>query len=237
MKYIKTFSGYINEDTQGLRDYQDKYPMSFKTQAIPPADRKDVDTMAKEVDFQRIQTEMQEILLQYLKKSNPNAEQNDAVLASDRFCKQLGEKGQVIKDIVDSSKGDYKKAAQKIIEKFKKEIVNNYYRKDDNPVQQGGSEMSREGYDSYLKTPIPEEDKYHQESNFKRSGLMVFGITPLDRDQINDFLSSSNYYAEYNSEFKSWFFPEDEENYDQLEWELNDEFNKLGIDARFEGIF
>lgn len=230
MKYIKTFSGYINEDTQGLRDYSDKYPMSFKTQAIPPADRKDVDTMAKEVDFQRIQTEMQEILLQYLKKSNPNAEQNDAVLASDRFCKQLGEKGQVIKDIVDSCKGDYKKAAQKIIEKFKKEIVNNFYRKDDNPVQQGGSEMSRESLNN-------NKDRGTWMGDNRKSGLMVFGITQLDRDQIGDFVHDSDYYAEYNSEFKSWFFPEDEENYDQLEWELNDEFNKLGIDARFEGIF
>jgi hypothetical protein len=144
MKYLKTFQDHLNEDVNGLRDYSDKYPMSFKTQSIPPSDRKDVDQMAKEVDFQKIQNEMQKILLPYLQQHEPNADQNDAIQASDRFCKQIGEKGQRIKDIIDSCKGDYVKGAEEIIKQFKKEIINNYYRSDPNSTEQGGSEMSRE---------------------------------------------------------------------------------------------
>lgn len=221
MKYLKTFQDHLNEDVNGLRDYSDKFPMNFKTQSIPPSDKKDVDQMTKEVDFQQIQTEMQKILLPYLQQHEPNADQNDAVQASDRFCKQIGEKGQRIKDIVDSCKGNYVDAAKEIIKQFKKEIINNYYRSDPNSTEQGGSEMSRESYNSF-------EDN--------RKGLMVYGITQLDRDEIGDFIKSSDYHAEYNNEFQSWFFPEDEENYDQLEYDLNREFYKKGIDARFEGI-
>jgi hypothetical protein len=146
MKYVKTFLNYLNEDTQGLRDYQDKYPISQKTVAVPPTDRQDADTQNKNVIFQKIQTEMQKILLGYLKKQNPNADQNDAIKASDRFCSQVDQKGQKIKDIISECEKnqDYTAAAKKIIETFKKEIVNNYYRKDDNPTEKGGSEMSRE---------------------------------------------------------------------------------------------
>jgi len=144
MKYLKTYQVYLNEDVNGLRNYSDNYPMNFKTQSIPPSDKKDVDTMQKEVDFQRIQTEIQNILLPHLKKHEPNADQNDAIQASDRFCKQIGEKGQKIKDIVNSCNGDYVSAANEIIKQFKKEIINNYYRKDSNSVEQGGTNMSRE---------------------------------------------------------------------------------------------
>lgn len=137
----------LREDVNGLRDYNDKHPISFKTQNIPPADRKDLDQMNKEVDFQQIQTEMQKILLPYLKSHEPNAEQNDAVQASDKFLNgnSIGpDKKKEIKNIVDSCKGNYSEAAKAIINRFKKEIVNNYYRKDNNPVEQGSSEMSRE---------------------------------------------------------------------------------------------
>jgi hypothetical protein len=224
MKYLKTFEKFdVNEDVNGLRDYSDKFPMNFKTQNISPSDRRDPDIQKKEVDFQQIQTEMQKILLPYLKEHEPNADQNDAVQASDRFCKQIGEKGQKIKDIVDSCKGNYVEAAKEIINQFKKEIINNYYRSDSNPVEQGGSDMSRESNSS-------------EYSNDNRKGLLVFGKTEHDNNQIRDLIDNSDYYAEFDNEFQCWFFPEEPDLYNDLERELDGEFSKNGIDARFEGI-
>ena len=69
------------------------------------------------------------------------------------------------------------------------------------------------------------------------SGLMVFGRTPLDNNAIGDYLDETDYYAAWNAEYGYWFFPEQEKFYDELENELSQDFNKLGIDARFEGIF
>ena len=69
------------------------------------------------------------------------------------------------------------------------------------------------------------------------SGLMVFGRTPLDNNAIGDYLDETDYYATWNAEYGYWFFPEQEKFYDELENELSQDFNKLGIDARFEGIF
>jgi hypothetical protein len=69
------------------------------------------------------------------------------------------------------------------------------------------------------------------------SGLMVFGKTPLDNNAIGDYLDKTDYYAAWNAEYGCWIFPEQEEFYDELENELSQDFNKLGIDARFEGIF
>lgn len=68
-------------------------------------------------------------------------------------------------------------------------------------------------------------------------GLMVFGSTPIDNNAISDYLDDTDYYATWNSREGYWLFPEQEEHYDELETELTQDFNKLGINARFEGIF
>jgi hypothetical protein len=144
MKYLKSFEKYNTiMEGGGNISYAPDFPGAFSNVTIPSAnDRTDMNSKAKDVDFQRIQTEMQEILLPYLQKHEPNADQNDAIQASDRFCSQIGEKGQKIKDIVTSCAGNYKSAAKEIIKQFRNEIIANYYRKDTNPSEQG--EMSRE---------------------------------------------------------------------------------------------
>ena len=78
--------------------------------------------------------------------------------------------------------------------------------------------------------------KFLKESKIE-SGLMVFGKTTLDNNSIGDMIDESDYYAEWNTREGFWLFPEEEGNYDSLEIELQREFNKRGIDARFEGIF
>lgn len=144
MKHLKSFQKFntIMEGGNNI-SYAPDFPGAFSNVTIPSAtDRTDRNSKAKDIDFQRIQTEMQKILLPHLQKYEPNAEQSDAVQASDRFCSQIGEKGQKIKDIVTSCAGDYKSAAKEIIKQFRNEIITNYYRKDTNPTEKG--EMSTE---------------------------------------------------------------------------------------------
>lgn len=74
-----------------------------------------------------------------------------------------------------------------------------------------------------------------KESN--NSGLMVFGKTQHDNNAIADMIDGSEFSAEWNAREGYWFFPEEESAYDELEMQLEKEFNRLGIDARFEGIF
>jgi hypothetical protein len=71
----------------------------------------------------------------------------------------------------------------------------------------------------------------------EESGLMVIGRTPLDNNSIGDFVEEEGFHAEWDAREGYWLFPEEEENYDNLEIELEREFNKRGINARFEGIF
>jgi hypothetical protein len=68
------------------------------------------------------------------------------------------------------------------------------------------------------------------------SGIMVFGRTPIDNNAIGEFIEEEDYYAEWNRE-GFWFFPEQEDSYDDLEKALDREFAERGINARFEGIF
>ena len=75
-----------------------------------------------------------------------------------------------------------------------------------------------------------------KENMSEKSGIMVFGKTPIDNNAIGEFIEEEDYYAEWNKE-GFWFFPEQEDLYDGLEKALDSEFNKRGIDASFEGIF
>ncbi len=71
----------------------------------------------------------------------------------------------------------------------------------------------------------------------EEKGLMVIGRTTLDNNKIQKWLDKSDYHAEFNAREGYWLFPEEEDTYDALEAELEKEFSKAGINARFEGIF
>lgn len=70
-----------------------------------------------------------------------------------------------------------------------------------------------------------------------RTGLIVTGKTSLDNDMIGDLLEKEGFYGEWNPRQGFWFIPEEEDLYDQLEYALESAFSRVGINARFEGIF
>lgn len=77
------------------------------------------------------------------------------------------------------------------------------------------------------------------ESIDNETGLIVVGRTPLDNGYISELLQDDDFAftAEWDSTEGYFFFPETEENYDALEYELTDAFNQKGINARIEGVF
>jgi hypothetical protein len=70
--------------------------------------------------------------------------------------------------------------------------------------------------------------------DFKGTGLIVVGSTKVDNNEISDMVDKTGYYAIWNAQEGYWFFPEAEETLDALEMELDKEFGKRGINARFE---
>ena len=72
-------------------------------------------------------------------------------------------------------------------------------------------------------------------SEKKEYGLYVYPTTQADFKKLEKWLKDSDYYAEADSNRGYVFFPEEKENYDSLETELDKEFNKAKISARFEG--
>jgi hypothetical protein len=74
------------------------------------------------------------------------------------------------------------------------------------------------------------------DSDFDGTGLIVVGKTPLDNDSISELMEDPDfdYYGVWNTREGYWFFKEDEENIDELELELQREFDRAGINARFE---
>lgn len=75
------------------------------------------------------------------------------------------------------------------------------------------------------------------EESRSNSGLMVIGKTKLDNNAIGDAMEEEGLHAEWNAREGYWFFPEEEDMYDELENQLSDLFNRKGINARFEGVF
>lgn len=95
------------------------------------------------------------------------------------------------------------------------------------------TELDKKGQDMMKKLGIKESVNEAK----GESGLMVFGKTNLDNNKIGDWLDDSDYTAEWNAREGYWLFPEEEDEYDELEAELEKAFTKARINARFEGIF
>ena len=66
---------------------------------------------------------------------------------------------------------------------------------------------------------------------------MIIGRTQSDNTKIGEIVDENDFYAEWNSREGYWLFPEEVENYDDLEETLSDLFEREDINARFEGIF
>ena len=68
-------------------------------------------------------------------------------------------------------------------------------------------------------------------------GLQVTPATREDARIINEAIANSEFYSEYNSEYGFYFFPENEENYDELEAQIDNLFDELSVNYRIEGVF
>ena len=88
-----------------------------------------------------------------------------------------------------------------------------------------------------LKGYEDEPDEMAKGGSVEDSGLMVIGRTTIDNTRIGDIIEQNDFYAEWNAREGFWFFPEEVENYDELEQQLEELFIEEGINARFEGIF
>jgi hypothetical protein len=96
-------------------------------------------------------------------------------------------------------------------------------------VSEDGISLSRTG-SRILKNLMISEAK-------NETGLMVIGKTQSDNNKIGKIADDLGFHAEWNAREGYWLFPEDEDNYDELEIELDKAFGKKGVNARFEGIF
>ena len=67
--------------------------------------------------------------------------------------------------------------------------------------------------------------------------LRVTPATKEDARVINEVIVNSDFYTEYDSEFGFYFFPEEEENYDELEAQIDILFGGLNVNYRIEGVF
>ena len=70
-----------------------------------------------------------------------------------------------------------------------------------------------------------------------KTGLQVTPKTREDAIVINEAIADSDFYTEYNSEFGFYLFPEEEENYDELEVQIDNLFSGLNVNYRIEGVF
>ena len=96
------------------------------------------------------------------------------------------------------------------------------------------------GYGDIPKKTVKESkinEKYGSKDDFSGSGLIVVGRTQIDNNQISDMLDETDYYGVWNAMEGYWFFPEDESTFSYLEADLDEEFAKRGINARFEGQY
>ena len=69
------------------------------------------------------------------------------------------------------------------------------------------------------------------------TGLQVTPTTKEDARVINEAIANSDFHTEYDSEFGFYFFPEEEENYDELETQIDILFSGLNANYRIEGVF
>jgi hypothetical protein len=111
-------------------------------------------------------------------------------------------------------------------------------------VSEEGISLSKFGKRAFDSIKINEEDPETRSKSSKRrvnesleeTGLMIKGRTRSDNNEISDVIDDLDLYAEWNRE-GFWFFPEDEDAFDDLEEILQDEFAKRNIDATIEGVF
>jgi hypothetical protein len=80
-------------------------------------------------------------------------------------------------------------------------------------------------------------ESYGSNGDFDGTGLIVVGRTQIDNNEIGDVIEDLGYYGVWNSIERYWFIQEDESTLSYLEADLDKEFAKRDINARFEAQF
>lgn len=103
-------------------------------------------------------------------------------------------------------------------------------------IQQGddGEEVEIASLNNY---ELNLKESYGSNEDFEGSGLIVQGRTQIDNNEIQDMMDETDFYGVWNAKEGYWFFPEDESTFSYLEADLDAEFAKRGINARFEAQF
>ena len=71
----------------------------------------------------------------------------------------------------------------------------------------------------------------------EETGLMVSFRSPADATAFRDAISNTDYYYEWNAREGYFFFPEEEEMYDELEMQLQQIMDDVDVNGSIEGIF
>lgn len=87
--------------------------------------------------------------------------------------------------------------------------------------------MKKKSLQEIVRRVIREHKKRLNEST-----LIVKPSTPQDLIKLKKWFDNSDYYAEFNSEFRTFSLEED--NLDALEMELDKQLNKAGISVSYE---
>jgi hypothetical protein len=80
-------------------------------------------------------------------------------------------------------------------------------------------------------------ESYGSNGDFDGTGLIVVGRTQIDNNEIGDVIEDLGYYGVWNSREGYWFIQEDKPTLSYLEADLDEEFAKRDINARFEAQF
>ena len=84
---------------------------------------------------------------------------------------------------------------------------------------------------------LHKEGFYSTPSDMDEEGLIVRPKDQIHANTLKDAAEDAGFYVEWNAREGYLFFPEKEENYDNLEMELQDLMDENNVQADIEGIF
>ncbi len=142
---------------------------------------------------------------------------------------QMGYSNSDIEDFMD----EWEQGGSKLPKKVKDYLDNLYQAKENKNLTEYGEDEFNRSPEMYSGGKSTREVG----GDFEGAGLIVVGRTQIDNNQIADMLDETDYHGVWNTREGYWFFPEDESTLSYLEADLDEEFAKRGINARFEGQF
>jgi hypothetical protein len=180
-----------------------------------------------DIDGELIQSSPREFLSQFKPEEILKVEAMKEGI--DNKLKQMGYSNSDIEDFMD----EWEQGGSKLPKKVKDYLDNLYQAKENENLTEYGEDEFNRSPEMYSGGKSTREVG----GDFEGAGLIVVGRTQIDNNQIADMLDETDYHGVWNTREGYWFFPEDESTFSYLEADLDEEFAKRGINARFEGQF